>query len=214
MFLLRRRSKRKVDKEDRDSHIFGGPAPRAKISDPIYKPGMSDRSEFMHARTASGNSISPEHMLSSQQADLGFGRYYQPNQRPITGSTGTLVSPAQQELNKKSLGPPFETPTRPAHKPARVRALFSKSPSTRSKNSIKSRRTLGQSSGSLETIDILMRTQPGVGFPPPNLQPFKYKEGERPKTPTFDDVYRAAGVSPPKSEYDTRARPSVDTTRF
>jgi septal ring-binding cell division protein DamX len=225
-FFLKKRRQRKQNDSDRESHLFGGPAPRQKISEPIYQPGMSDRTDFMHARTASGNSIPQSQIPSSQQANVGFGGYYRPQQqsdRPITGSTGTLVSPTQQEHNQNTskLGAPFETPTRPA-KPVqggRVRALFSKSPSQRSKQS---RQTLGQSTGSLETIDVLMREQPGLGLPPPTLPPFQYTPDngskERPETPqtTYADVYRAAGLSPPKSEFGggTNARPSIDSRRF
>jgi hypothetical protein len=221
-FLKRRDAQWKAGaNSNRTSKLFGGPPPRPKISDPIYQTGMSERTDFMHARSASGNSIPPEKLPSAQQAGVGFGGYYQSNNRPVTGSTGTLVSPEQQARNNHSLGAPFETPTRPS-KPIqgkRVRALFSKSPSLRSKGSTRSQNTVGQNRGSLETIDILMRTQPGFGLPPPTLQPLRYdgnrQEGE-PQTPpiAFADVYRAAGVSPPKSEFNTTARPSTDTTRF
>jgi hypothetical protein len=223
-FFLKKRKQRNQDSKDRESHLFGGPAPRTKISDPIYQPGMSDRTDFMHARSASGSSIPQNQIPNSQQANAGFGGYYQPQQRadrPVTGSTGTLVSPTQQDRNKTAaLGAPFETPTRPAKsvQGGKVRALFSKVPSQRSR---KSRQALGQSTGSLETIDVLMSQQPGLGLPPPMLQPFQYRPDggkTRPSTPqtTYSDVYRAAGISPPKSEFGgpATARPSIDDRRF
>ncbi|KAF2435168.1 hypothetical protein EJ08DRAFT_391967 [Tothia fuscella] len=216
-FLKRRKQKAKEGYGyERESKLFGGPPPRPKISDPIYQNGMSDRTDFMHARSASSNSIPPEMLPNSQQGNTGFGGGYYHNQqpssnntknnRPYTDSTtATFVSPSTQQ---KSLDAPFETPTRPQRHPTkRVRALFSKSPSLRSKPSLKAkdRNTLGKSRGSLETIDILMREQAPLTPAPPAmgmLQPLRYDSGG-PGTPpvkvAYEDAYRAAGVSPPKS---------------
>jgi len=211
LFFLKRRRENRADDKDRDSGLFGGPAPNPKISEPIYQPGMSDRSDFVHARSASGNSIPPENLQTT-----AYSGFYQPNQyRPLTGSTRTLVSPNQQDRNVNKLAPAFETPTRSTKPPqnGRVRALFAKTPSLRSANSVsKSRNTLGKSVASLETIDVLMPPgPPGFGMPPAGVPGYQ-NDRVRPRTPetSYSDVYRAAGISPPKSEYTTQPRPSVE----
>jgi len=53
LFLLKKKRDRRAGYESKDSSVFGGATPTvAKISEPIYQPGMSDRSDFAHARSA------------------------------------------------------------------------------------------------------------------------------------------------------------------
>lgn len=196
-FLKKRREKRRS--RDDSSSYFGPPTPHPnqppKISEPIYQPGMSDRTVFTHVRTASGHSIPPE-----QQSR--YDSYYKSNQQRSTGSA-TLVSPRYNGKSVRTLDPPFETPTRPQRtaQQSHVRGLFSKSPSVRTTNSRMSRKTLGKSTSSMETISMLMG-EPRVP---------SYQQTPNMRQTTYSDVYRAAGISP--SRVPVTARPSLDTQR-
>lgn len=225
IFLKRRRERQR--KLGRGKEIFGGPTPPSsrggdlQISSPINRQDMAARTDFFHKRSASESSIPPSassplrHVIQASQ-----------NLRRTLSSGGTLV-PATSTTGQKtptiSLGPIFETPTRPTRtSQGKVRAIFSSNDSSRSKSSPKSkypsinptRLTLSRSGASQETIDVLMRPAPHEfdSFGSPVEPP--YEAGPVTPETTYSDVYRAAGISPTKAEARGRqmSRNRGDTT--
>ncbi|QDS72817.1 hypothetical protein FKW77_006748 [Venturia effusa] len=224
IFLKRRRERRK--KLVRGEELFGGPTPPSsrggdlQISSPINRPGMAARTDFIHKRSASGSSIPPpatSPMRNVIQASQ--------NLRRTLSSGGTLVpttSTSGQKTPTMSLGPIFETPTRPQRtSQGKLRGFFSPNEFSRSKLSPRSkypsidptRLILSRSGASQETIDVLMRPAPHdfEAFESPVEPPFE--NGSVTPETTYSDVYRAAGVSPTKVEARGRqmTRHRVDT---
>lgn len=214
--LKRRRERQR--KLVRGEEIFGGPTPPSsrggdlQISSPINRQDMAARTEFIHKRSASGSSIPPP--ISSPMRNVIQASQ---NLRRTLSSGGTLVPTASTTTGQKtptmSLGPIFETPTRPRRtSQGKVRALFSSNDSGRSKSSPTSkypsinptRLTLSRSGASQETIDVLMRPAPHEfeSFGSPVEPP--YEIGLITPETTYSDVYRAVGISPTKAE--TRGR--------
>lgn len=211
IFLKRRRERQR--RLVRGEEIFGGPTPPPsrggdlQISSPINKQDMAARTDFIHKRSASGSSIPPP--TSSPMRNVIQASQ---NLRRTLSSGGTLVpttSTTGQKTPTMSLGPIFETPTRPQRtSQGKVRALFSSYESFRSRSSSSSkypivnptRLTLSRSGASQETIDVLMRPAPNEidSFGSP-LEP-QYEFGSVTPETTYSDVYRAAGVSPTKAE--------------
>ncbi|KIW01660.1 uncharacterized protein PV09_06844 [Verruconis gallopava] len=194
LFYLRRRRNRQGYKSDSASSFFGPPTPHdnkpPKISVPIYRPGMADRVVFGHNRTPSGNAV-PE-------TAANFSGYYRPNNNsPNTSDSMTLVSPPHigkgNVIGLPILAAPFETPVKRGRAEAPEKSFFS----TSSKSS---RRYTQQTTGSMETISMLMG--------PPRVP--SYQRTPEMRQTTYSDVYRAAGVSPGQVK---STRPSVDTPR-
>lgn len=214
IFFLTRRKKR-VDK----GSIFNE-KPDRTISDPIYHPQLTARTDFLHKRTAS--EPPPQSATLVATPPETYGGYYNPNiKHPAKPSpTATTDSLAA------SLAPPFDTPTpmpkrltkgvmdrdSPSTPPMRVRGLFStKSPSLRRK---KSQHSLGRNASdkrsdvSEATIDVRMsHGTPGFGLPPQgaaqgrNLYPPAVTRSRNAASPaagdrntTYSDVLRAMGV--------------------
>lgn len=211
IFLKRRRERQR--KFVRGEEIFGGPTPPSsrggdlQISSPINRQNMAARTDFIHKRSASGSSIPPP--ASSPMRNVIQASQ---NLRRTLSSGGTLVpatSTAGQKTPTMSLGPIFETPTRPKRaSQGKVRAMFSSNDPSRSKSSPATkypsinptRLTLSRSGASQETIDVLMRPAPHDfdSFESPTEPPYEIG----PVTPetTYSDVYRAAGISPSRAE--------------
>ncbi|TLD39465.1 hypothetical protein E2P81_ATG00452 [Venturia nashicola] len=223
IFLKRRRERQR--KLVRGEEIFGGPTPPSsrgglQISSPINRQDMAARTDFIHKRSASESSIPPS--ASSPMRNVIQASQ---NLRRTLSSGGTLVpttSTAGQKTPTISLGPIFETPTRPKRtSQGRVRAIFSSNESSRTKTLPASkypsinptRLTLSRSGASQETIDVLMRPAPHDfdSFASPAESPYQIG----PVTPetTYSDVYRAAGISPTKAEArgQQRSRSRSDT---
>lgn len=214
IFLKRRRERNRTS--IRGEEIFGGPTPPQssrglQISSPLDRPDMTARTDFIHKRSASENATS----LPISSSPMRHVIQASQNLRRTLSSGGTLVPTASlgQKTPTMSLGPIFETPTRPQRAEQKgVRALFSSNASTRSKSSPASRYPsvnptrliLSRSGASQETIDVLMRPAPAdfEAFGSP-LEPLNGRSPVTRQT-TYSDVYRAAGVSPTKAE--SRAR--------
>jgi hypothetical protein len=194
LFFLKRRREKRGYKSDTSSSFFGPPTPHEnkppKISEPIYQPGMSDRVVFGHNRTPSGATI-PEGTAT-------YNGYYKPSDNRTTTDSATLVSPNAGGGKKvRTLDPPFETPTKPGRTAQRdpAKSFFSRS-SSRS-----SRRNTQRTTGSMETISMLMG--------PPRVP--SYQRTPDMRQTTYSDVYRAAGISPSQVK---STRPSEDTPRY
>ena len=190
LFLKKRQQKKRGYKSDTGSSFFGPPTPHdaraPKISEPIYKPGMSDRVVFGQNRTASGSTV------PVMPAVAGF--YKPDNDGQRTADSNTLVSaPAGSGKKVRTLDPPFETPTKPGRNARREQAksFFSRS-SSRS-----SRRRDTQ-----ETITMTMS--------PPRVPSTYQQETPQVRQTTYSDVYRAVGVSPSQVR---SAKPSMDVPR-
>ncbi|KAJ9645285.1 hypothetical protein H2199_003291 [Coniosporium tulheliwenetii] len=204
-FLLQRRRAKKL----RYSGDFG-PVSRT-VSDPIYNPAMSARTDFLrrqnstsHSRNGSGGSYDSNRPLATPENAASSNRYY-----TSARSTPTVVpSPGAPVIGLVKSGRLSRLSDRPARTP-KIRSLFApKSPHTApaqqmtdpyrtpTRQTARSRSVLSDErpkTGSTETIDVLM---PSLGFlqAPPPIGGRGIRE-ERPMTgnTTFSRLMEDAG---------------------
>jgi len=204
LYLLRR--KRNPEKDS----IFNE-KPDRQISDPIYNPQFTVRTDFLHKRTASA----PSTTAVASSPKTTFGGYYNPSihhPSPSSSSDHILATPtpAPKRTHPKSATNGLTaTPSTP---PLRVRALFTtaKSPSLRRKKSTRSlaRKASDKASDVSEaTIDVRMSHGTRVMTPPlgrggglypptvtrPGAAAAAGPAGESRRGTTYSDVLRAIG---------------------
>ena len=199
-FILSHRRK----KNDRDS-IFGNQKPDRQISDPIYHPQLTARTDFLnHKRSGSAESD------PSAGTPVAYAQpmtsYYNPT-RPDTGTTA-VGSPERRVR-------PVERSMSPSTPSGKVRGLFSRTSNLKKHQvPVSPHGTTHKSAASTETIDVLMGNawpiQPtshgnnANGFlgtdPYASGNPYGRGLPQAPKVTrkhdtTYSDVLRAAGAS-------------------